>query len=527
MPRRITLQVPSGTDIPEFFTNASPEDVLIALQLGANLYSTMRTLRLQEESVAVAALEEEKAVEIARIHAAAATAQERLNVDLQAAREARAQVQHVHQEQLNKLYAQQSNALEEERATSIRVTKATYEGQMARNQEQIASLQSRLQLVEESRTAEVKRAEERAEERTQVAMQLVLEEKQRAMERLERERDKFTAAMEREREKFTAVIERNSEEVRTLANSIVVRKTKSSKEKGDDFEASFKGQLVATYGTCPGFAVETTASNGHGHAADLLMKLDDKSVLWEVKNYDGPVPTKEVEKFHRDMTENPTISIGVMVSRMTHITGKNNAGPKFIEFVNDRMMIYINNYDTLSETTLHDLMLVFKLYWHASRNFESQESIESAIRSLEKLRTEAAAARTAWKHHKVQNDSMMRWMTEQIEGAEERLQHALRSLQGTVTSTPLDIPPGIFRDVTDEPKSLEYIRCILEVAEPSTSSCILNDVAHLVGEKLKLSRDTVRGHIRGLLLDSAYIAQKGKHAARVAGLSLKNEFVVS
>ena len=512
MPRRITLQVPSGTDIPEFFTNASPEDVLIALQLGANLYSTMRTLRLQEESVAIAALEEEKAVEIARIHAAAAAAQERLNVDLQAAREARAQVQHVHQEQLNKLYAQQSNALEEERATSIRVTKATYEGQMARNQEQIASLQSRLQLIEESRTADVKRAEERAEARTQVAMQLVLEEKQRGIERLERERDKLTV-----------IVDRNTDMMRSFENTLVVRKTKSSKEKGDEFEALFKEHLVSAYGTGPGFSITTTATKGH--AADHIMKWDGKDILWEVKNYTGMVETDEVTKFQRDMTENPTASIGVMLSRSSQIRGKNNAGPKLVEFMNDRMLIYINNYDTLPETTLQDLMLVFKLYWHASRNFESKESIESAIRSLEKLRTEAAAARTAWKHHKVQNDSMMRWMTEQIEGADERLQHALRSLQGTVTSTPLDIPPGIFRDVTDEAKSLEYIRCILEVAEPSSASCILNDVAHLVGEKLKLSRDTVRGHIRGLLLDSAYIAKKGKH--RVAGLSLKNEFSVS
>jgi len=519
MPRRVTLQVPSGTDIPDFYTNATPDEIATALQLGANLYSTMRSLRLQEANTAVAAMEEEKAAEIERIQAAAATAQERLTQEIQAAREARTLAQQTHQEQLNKLYTQHSSAVEEERASAIRTTKATYESQMARHQEHIASLQSRLQLVEETRTAEVKRAEERAEERTRTAMQLVLEEKQRGIERLERERDKLTA-----------VVEKNTEELRTLASSIVVRKTKSSKEKGDDFEATFKGQLVATYGTCPGFAVETTASNGHGHAADLLMKLDDKSILWEVKNYDAPVPTKEVEKFHRDMTENPTISIGVMVSRATHITGKNNAGPKFIEFMNDRMMIYIHNYDTLPETTLHDLMLVFKLYWHASRNFESQESIESAIRSLEKLRADAATARTAWKHHKIQNEAMVRWMTEQVEGAEERLQHALRSLQGTVSTTALDIPPGIFRDVTGEAKSLEYIRCILEIAEPSkgiSTSCVLNDVAHLVAEKLKVGRDTVRGHIRGLLLDDAYIPPKGKNPARVAGLALKNEFTVS
>ena len=381
--------------------------------------------------------------------------------------------------------------------------------------------------MEETRNADVKRAEERAEERTSASMQLILEEKQRAMERLERERDKFTAAMEREREKFTAVIEKNSEEVRALANSIVVRKTKSSKEKGDDFEALFKEHLVAAYSTGPGFAIETTASNGHGHEADLLMKWDDKSILWEAKNYTDIVPTKEVEKFHRDMAENPTVSIGVMVSRSTPIRGKSNTGSKFIEFMNDRMLVYINNYDTLPETTLQDLMLVFKLYWHSSRNFESQESIETAIRSLENLRAEAAKARTEWKHHKAQNDAMVRWMSEQVERAEERLQYALRTLQGTVSTTPLDIPSGIFRDVTGEAKSLEYIRCILEVAEPSTSSCVLNDLATLVSDKIKVGRDTVRAHIRGLLLDDAYIGPKGKNAARVAGLSLKNEFTVS
>ena len=134
MPRRVTLQVPSGTDVPEFYTTAAPDEIVTALQLGANLYSTMRSLRLQETSTAIKALEEEKAAEIARIQSAAATAQERLNQELHAAREARAQAQHAHQEQVNKLYTQHSSALEEERATSIRSTKATYEAQMARNQ---------------------------------------------------------------------------------------------------------------------------------------------------------------------------------------------------------------------------------------------------------------------------------------------------------------------------------------------------------------------------------------------------------
>ena len=53
-------------------------------------------------------------------------------------------------------------------------------------------------------------------------------------------------------------------------------------------------------------------------------------------------------------------------------------------------------------------------------------------------------------------------------------------------------------------------------------SCVLNDVAQAVSERMGLVRDTVRDHIRGLLLDVAFIPNKGKNPARIQGLQLKS-----
>lgn len=57
------------------------------------------------------------------------------------------------------------------------------------------------------------------------------------------------------------------------------------------------------------------------HATDRSGKIGKCSVLFEIKNYSAAVPTKELEKFARDMEENSNYPFGVFISRNTGITG--------------------------------------------------------------------------------------------------------------------------------------------------------------------------------------------------------------
>ena len=57
------------------------------------------------------------------------------------------------------------------------------------------------------------------------------------------------------------------------------------------------------------------------HATDRSGKIGKCAVLFEIKNYSNTVPSKEVEKFVRDMEENSTVPFGVFISRKTTITG--------------------------------------------------------------------------------------------------------------------------------------------------------------------------------------------------------------
>ena len=489
----VTVTVPTGYELHDFYKTMTPEEVSEALTLGANLYTVLKGLKAEEGNAAMADLETKKQAEIARIREQSTTHLKELQSQLAAAHESYAILQQQQSERTVAAVAQERTAL-----------KAIHETQTQRQQETIASLQHRIHLATDLRDQEI----QKAEERTKAALAYALEEKQRTIERQQRDNDKLAQQLER-----------NSEELNRLSQTLLAKRLQNSKAKGEEFEAAFKEKLILAFGTGPQFSIEETAKKGMGHQADHIMNWDRKKILWEVKNYDRQVPTTEVDKFYRDMEENPMISIGVMVSRYTTITGKCDTGNKHIEFINDKMLIYLNNFDSMGEDTLPGLMLLFKMYWHASRNFESHETIENAVRTVEKLHTDAVKARTEWRLHKSRNDELVRWTSELVERSEECLSNALRTLQGGLTLEPISIPKTIFRDVAGEEKSMEYIRHILDLTTVDpTETCVLNDIAYAVAERMNLTRDTVRGHIRGLLLDAAYIPPKGKSAARIVGL---------
>jgi hypothetical protein len=339
-----------------------------------------------------------------------------------------------------------------------------------------------------------------AEERTRILLQHTLDEKERAIVRSE----KTLAQLQESYGK-------QADELRALAD--LIRKKPNVKNKGSEYEAIFREKLIAAYGLGEGFRLIDSAHNGVGHAGDYLMEWGGHTVLWEVKNYDRPVPSAEVEKFKRDMKENQHVRIGVMVSRYTPITGKNAKGDRDIEFIEGKMLVYLSNFEAMED--LPSLMLLFRLWWESDKHTEEEETKEATIRSIERLHAAALKSKVEWRLHKSRMEEALRWMAEVVEEHEQKLHHALNILHG---SSLVAIPEGIFRNCDGDEKAIQLIQLILEHTRAEHGSVVLNELADCVGKAKGLSRDTAKAHIRSVLLDSAMEPPKGKHPARVLGL---------
>lgn len=86
--------------------------------------------------------------------------------------------------------------------------------------------------------------------------------------------------------------------------------TRASSELGAIGEEAVRSMLIEEY------VVNTVAAEGH--KGDLVINragdLSGAKIMVEVKNYKSTVSSKEIEKFHRDMNANATISAGIFVS---------------------------------------------------------------------------------------------------------------------------------------------------------------------------------------------------------------------
>ena len=540
----VTIQVTEGFQLPAWYETATPEQQEEALRIGASLYDTVKSAAASQ---AVTDIEERRAQEIARIRndtekrihdleqELTSTQQQHTQrcaelIELQRTKEAQARKEaeeftraqcegeiHAATQELDAirrskgqmetmLEAQKREAVEQaKRQADERIKTAHYE--MEVQQERMKALIAGKAALEADRDRDIRIAEER----THALLQHTLDEKERSILRGER----FMAGLQE-------TITQQAAEIHALSD-LLRKKSSNVKTKGNEYEEIFRAKLVAAYSVDDRFRIEDSAKNGVGHAGDSITQHGDNSVLWEMKNYDKPVGTSEVDKFKRDMKENPHVRIGVMVSRFTPIVGKVSRGNREIEFIEGKMHIYLSEFETMSEDMLPFLMLLFRQFWMSERGEEVSESLDTAIRHIERLHTDAVKRKTEWRLHRSRMEDSIRWMAEHVEESEAKLQNALNLLQ--TNTMPVDIPPGIFRDCDGDEKMLQTIQCILDFTVPSEGDvCVLNDLAELFGKRKGISRDTARSHIRGVLLDTAYDQPKGK-SGRVLGLVLKEDMI--
>lgn len=480
--KKIRLIVNEEFVVPEIYNTGDPQEIEEALWIGATVQSSITTKRGDGD---FKKLTEAKEREIESIKVRYVEQEKQL----------RQQILQV-QEQLTK--SVQDARMEE---------KASFESEIASYKGKCEALEARKKELEASRDIDIQSAVTRAE----ALMQKVVQAKEDQIARME-------IAHARLQDNLT----KHSEELVKLSTAVQKKAIASSnvKTKGSEYEAEFRDKLLKVYGLTKDFSLKETRL-GSGHEMDFIMTMEGNTVMWELKDYSATVPKQEVDKFIKDLRGNAEARIGIMISRSTDITGKVSTGNFMVEMEDEKLMIYISRFESWAQPdetqVFQTLAALFRIWWSAKKPIEEEVFIDrkELIKEIEKQQADVAKRRTEWKTHKGRIDDMLRWTTDLLEESEGRLDRLLKSLRGS-NEIKLDIPTGIFRDADDE-KSRQWISSILSVCKSGTGKVELRDLVDKLAEIHKLSKDTIRSHVKSVLLDSAIEKGKG-NIALIKGL---------
>lgn len=484
----VQLNVRQEFELPVVYTKGSTEEVEEALVLGATIQTSVRKRRADAD---VRRITEEKDAEIQRISLGYQERFAKLGEEISVLGEEKAAVSAEMLDRIKAAARAERDACSKENEEKIRLLRSEHDVLLARYE----ALEARKRVLEESRALDMEEATKRTEE----LMGKVVESKEQQLVKME-------VAYQRLQESIT----RQSEEIAKLSGTLGKRAS-NVKTKGNDYEEQFGLKLHRYYGLGAGFGLRSTGL-GAGHEMDFAMDLEGRVVMWELKNYTSLVPKAEVDKFLRDLKENAQASVGVMISRVTDIHGKNSAGPLVCEFDGDKMMIYINRFEDFCGEDEHKVFLMllglFRIWWEYHREENNGFDRVEVIRELERSVEELAKRRTDWKRHRAHLDEIGRWTTDLIDECEDRIDRILKKVRNVseISAPSAPIPEGVFRE-SGEDKERIWIGSIMRVCVPG-GEIEIRELVELLKSQHKLSADTIRSNVMSVLKDTA-VVKKG------------------
>jgi len=280
----------------------------------------------------------------------------------------------------------------------------------------------------------------------------VREEERRNREELVKEKDSRINSLESQvRSSLQSVEQSMKESSRFLTDGFqnfkeqILKNTTGSQKKGTQGEVVFEDYLHRVFGSV-GIKEEFSLINvgAEGHQGDIRMKWKNHSLLWEVKNYARNIDQKEVNKFLRDMEENPDISLGVMVSLNTNITGHQKTGNIDLEELRDgRICIYVNCFLKNEDPTtfLQSLKPFIETFLQYRKPVSMEESNE-AQNQVERLEFQRTVVLRLLKNHqestrkfknvianaKKKNDQLWGELTTEMREAENQVKLLLETI---------------------------------------------------------------------------------------------------
>jgi hypothetical protein len=487
MQKSIQLQVTHSFVLPDVYHSGTAEEIEEALWIGAITQQSIKTRRSNDE---VRVIETRHQTELQHIQT---NYQEKLSALQADIRLVTAEKDRIHAEYSNGI--KEARSMEKEicgRDTEekVRLLRKEHDILLARYD----VLEVRKREMEELRAHDIQEAVKRTEE----LMEKVVAAKQQQLDKMEATYHKLSES-----------ISKQTDEVNKLSSTLGKRNA-NVKTKGSDYEEEFGDKLRRNYGLCRGFQLKDTRL-GMGHEMDFSMEVEGHVVLWELKNYNAIVPKAEVDKFLRDVKENPQAHIGVMISRYTDLYGKSHSSHLLTEFDGENMMIYINRFEEFcgdDENRVFQLLhSLFRIWWEYHKEENKTFDRVEMIRELERAIEEMGKRRTDWRRHKAHLEELSRWTTDLLDESEDRLDRLLKKVRHTdAPVNTIMLPDGIFRESGEEKERL-WTSSIMKVCS-SGGEIEVRELVDLLGAHHKLSKDTIRTNVMSIVKDTA-VLKKG------------------
>ena len=487
--KQIHIHVRETYTVPTIYIMGTMEEVEEALYIGSMVQQTVKTARSTDEYRKVSELKDS---EIQRIQL---SYQQQL-ANLQAEVElVTAEKERLHGEYMEKVKVgihAERDASNQEWEEKIRLLRKEHEGLIAKYD----TLEIRKRTLEEHRDRDI----QDAVTKTEALMEKLVTAKQDQLDKLEASHKRLSES-----------ILKQTEEISKLQTTLGKRQA-NVKQKGNDFEEQFGEKLRRYYGVCQGFKLRQTALNGTGHEMDFVMELESHHIMWELKEYSSVVPKAEVEKFVRDLKENPNSNIGIMVSKTTDIYGKAATGSLLTEFDDNKMLIYVNKFEEFcseDEGKLFQMLLsLCRIWWQYGKTESGAFDRAEMIRELEKAVEDIGKRRTDWRRHKAHLDELSRWTMDLLDESEGRLDRILKKARNadqpmSGSNGAVIIPEGVFRETADE-KDISWIASIMRVSQAG-GEMEVRELVDLLGAHHKLSKDTIRSNVMSVIKDVAVI----------------------
>lgn len=163
--------------------------------------------------------------------------------------------------------------------------------------------------------------------------------------------------------------EQRERETREALTSLVVRKSKST-TKGADGETTVLGLLNQLFPTA-----DIEDCSGTPGMGDFNVILGDACMMVEVKNYKRNVAKAEVDKFLRDMQNNPGYTCGILASIDSGVSGWKDFG---LASASGRPVVFLHNIGATPEK-LVQAYSVFEMV-HSVENLDlNKQSVLEAV----------------------------------------------------------------------------------------------------------------------------------------------------
>jgi hypothetical protein len=499
MSRKLVLHIAKDFAVPEIYTSESVDDIQEALWIGATIQQSVRAFRSDS---AVLKIKEDARQEVTLLKHALAEREKELSKEIKSIEEEMRNLQEKHISALKLARAEASDSTRRELSESMRAMET-----------RLIVMEERKKSLEETRQEDISKA--RDTERKM--MERVVTEKEKEISRL----DACVKALQE-------AISRQTEEIGKLGGALTKRVSANVKTKGSAFENEFKENLVRAYGTIRDFDLKNTA-HGAGHEGDFVMTIEGEQIMWELKDYTGDVPKKEVDKFFRDMKDYKGAKIGVMVSKVSDISGRH--GAVVFEIVDNRLFVFVNKFDEWDDsgiggTGLFQVLLqLFRTWWKVGigkvddnkgmmggsedidmytleEMINMKQKIEETFATVQRIIEDHKRRRTEWRTHKGRLEETTRWVSHLLEESHTNLKRILDSLNGSAdienrVEEGDELEKTIFKSDLDD-KGKEWISTILTycMCTDNKDGCIeLQDLETMISEKKRMSKDTIRGHI--------------------------------